>query len=81
MHDSGTSYGMTMRLGTSRRSRIAVLVASLVAVSSFGVAAAATASSHVSVYFLRGEQLAVVQRPGKTPLDAMRRIDRGSHAR
>jgi hypothetical protein len=64
-------------VGTSRRSRIAVLVASLVAVSSFGVAASATASSHVSVYFLRGEQLAVVQRPGKTPLDAMRELIAG----
>jgi lipoprotein-anchoring transpeptidase ErfK/SrfK len=38
---------------------------------------AASASSRVSVYFLRGEQLASVQRPGTTPLDTMRRLISG----
>jgi len=41
------------------------------------MAAPATAAPHVSVYFLRGEQLAVVQRPGKTPFDAIRELIAG----
>jgi hypothetical protein len=45
--------------------------------SFIATAAAATAQSHVSVYFLRGEQLASVQRPGRTPLDAMRQLIAG----
>src|SRR4051794_40622535 len=45
--------------------------------SSSAAASAATARSHISVYFLRGEQLARVQRPGRTPLDAMRQLVAG----
>jgi hypothetical protein len=62
---------------TSRRLRIAVLLGFLGTLSFIAIAAAATAQSHVSVYFLRGEQLASVQRPGRTPLDAMRQLIAG----
>src|SRR6266540_4200570 len=66
-----------MLVGTTSRSlRIAVLLGS-VALASVGVSSAATAQSHVSVYFLRGEQLASVQRPGKAPLEAMRQLVAG----
>jgi hypothetical protein len=64
---------------TPRNLRITVLLASFAtALGSIGVlTAAATAQSRVSVYFLRGEQLAIVQRPGTTPLDAMRQLIAG----
>ena len=35
---------------------------------------AAAAQPHVSVFFLRGEQLAHVTRPGTTALDAVRQL-------
>ena len=38
---------------------------------------AAAAQPHVSVYFLRGEQLARVTRPGTTALDAVRQLIAG----
>jgi len=44
------------------------------------VSSAAAAPGHVAVFFLRGEQLASVQRPGKTPLDAMRQLIAGPTA-
>jgi L,D-transpeptidase-like protein/sporulation and spore germination protein/putative peptidoglycan binding protein len=67
-----------MRIGiTARTSRIAVLLVFLGALSLGAMPAAATAPPHVSVYFLRGEQLAKVLRPGRTPLDAMRQLVAG----
>jgi len=56
--------------------RVLPLTALVAAVALAGVGAspAATTPSHVSVYFLRGEQLASVQRPAGTPLDAMRQL-------
>src|SRR4051812_16979388 len=48
--------------------------------SSSTAASAATAPAHISVYFLRGEQLASVQRAGSTPIDAMRRLLAGPTA-
>ena len=67
-----------MRVGaTSRTLRVTALLGSVAALASIGVSSAASAPSHVSVYFLRGEQLAGVQRPGKTPLDAMRQLIAG----
>ena len=53
---------------------IAALVGSVAALVFIAVLPATAAPSHVSVYFLRGEQLASVQRPGKSPLDAMRQL-------
>ena len=47
------------------------------ALACFGGSQAASAPSRVSVYFVRGEQLASVQRPGGTPLDAMRQLIAG----
>jgi len=40
-------------------------------------ASASAASAHVSVYFVQGEQLAPVTRPGTTALDAVRRLVAG----
>jgi peptidoglycan hydrolase-like protein with peptidoglycan-binding domain len=59
--------------------RAAVLIAATVVLAVGFVAAgsAAPTSSRVSVYFLRGEQLASVQRPGETALDAMRQLVAG----
>jgi hypothetical protein len=67
---------------TTRRARIALLVAPVAAFVYIGAgSSAAAAPSHVSVYFLRGEQLASVQRPGRTALDAMRQLIAGpTHA-
>jgi peptidoglycan hydrolase-like protein with peptidoglycan-binding domain len=42
-----------------------------------GATAAATAQPRVPVYFLQGEQLARVDRPGTTPLDAVRQLIAG----
>jgi hypothetical protein len=57
--------------------RVAVLVGCAAAVVCVAVSSAASAPAHVSVYFLRGEQLASVQRVGRTPLDAMRTLIAG----
>ena len=54
--------------------RIAALVGAFAALLFMVVLPARAAPTHVSVYFLQGEQLASVQRPGKTPLDAMRQL-------
>ena len=58
------------------RSMVALL-AIAAAFGAIGVTSAAPAQSHVSVYFLRGEQLARVTRPGTTPLDAVRQLIAG----
>jgi spore germination protein GerM len=47
------------------------------ALSAVATKAAAPAPSRLSIYFLRGEQLAGVTRPGKTPADALRRLIAG----
>jgi lipoprotein-anchoring transpeptidase ErfK/SrfK len=54
----------------------AVLLALLVLMTagSAAFAQAGTSSKSVSVYFLRGEQLARVSRPGATPADAVRQL-------
>jgi len=54
-----------------------VLLGCVAAFACIGVSSAASAPSHVPVYFLRGEQLASVQRTGTTPLDAMRQLIAG----
>jgi len=66
--------------GTSCRVRIATLLGFVGVFASVGVPSAAAARSHVSVFFLRGEQLASVQRPGGTPLEAMRQLVAGPTA-
>ena len=43
-------------------------------VAAAGATSAAAAQPHVSVFFLRGEQLAHVTRPGTTALDAVRQL-------
>jgi hypothetical protein len=53
------------------------LFAIATALVAVGVTSAAPAQTHVSVYFLRGEQLAQVSRPGTTPLDAVRQLIAG----
>src|SRR3954466_6111977 len=67
------------RLILTRACLVALALAGSAVVDAGGSssAAAATARSHISVYFLRGEQLARVQRPGRTPLDAMRQLVAG----
>jgi len=50
------------------------LVALVVSFTVGGVAFAQPGASGVSVYFLRGEQLARVSRPGATPADAARQL-------
>src|SRR3954449_7851664 len=54
-----------------------LLLGAVVTLACIGAAPAATATSHVKVYFLRGEQLASVQRVGSTPLDAVRQLIAG----
>jgi hypothetical protein len=65
---------------TSRTLHITVLLSFVAALAATGVSSAATKQSHLFVYFLRGEQLASVQRPGATPLDAMRQLIAGPTA-
>ena len=48
-----------------------------VALTPVGASSAATSTSHLSVYFLQGEQLASVSRPGTTALDATRQLIAG----
>jgi Sporulation and spore germination/Putative peptidoglycan binding domain len=57
--------------------RVGALLGFVAALACGGVSSAASAPSHVSVYFLRGEQLASVQRTGGTSLDAMRQLVAG----
>jgi Sporulation and spore germination/L,D-transpeptidase catalytic domain/Putative peptidoglycan binding domain len=62
-----------------RSVRVVILLVVLAVLVCIGTASAATAG-HVSVYFVRGEQLASVQRPGTTALDAMRQLAAGPTA-
>jgi germination protein M len=67
-----------MRTGTASRALgVAVVVGSVAALICTGASTAASAPSRVAVYFVRGEQLASVQRAGRTPLDAMRQLVTG----
>jgi N-acetylmuramoyl-L-alanine amidase len=59
------------------RKGVAVVLGSVAAFACIGTAPAATAQSRVSVFFLRGEQLASVQRPGRSPLDAVQQLVAG----
>jgi hypothetical protein len=49
----------------------------LATVAAIGTTSAAAAPARVSVYFLQGEQLAPVSRPGTTALDAVRQLIAG----
>jgi hypothetical protein len=66
-----------MRVGATSRHLRVVLVGLVTALACVGASPATSAPSRVSVYFLRGEQLASVQRPGATPLAAMRQLIAG----
>jgi hypothetical protein len=66
-----------MRLGATGRAIRVVLLGSVAALTCIGVSSAASAPSRVPVSFLRGEQLASVQRAGGTPLEAMRQLIAG----
>jgi sporulation and spore germination protein/L,D-transpeptidase-like protein/putative peptidoglycan binding protein len=57
--------------------RFATALAIAATFAAIGATPAAVAQSHVSVYLLRGEQLAPVTRPGTTPLDAVRQLIAG----
>jgi peptidoglycan hydrolase-like protein with peptidoglycan-binding domain len=61
----------------SRTLRVAVLLGCVAGLAGIGVSSAGSAPSRLSIYFLRGEQLASVQRPGSTPLEAMRQLIAG----
>jgi hypothetical protein len=68
----------TLRVAAASRTfRAAVLLGSVAALACIGVSSAASPRSSVSVYFLRGEQLASVQRAGRTPLDAIQQLIAG----
>ena len=54
--------------------RAALLLALIVSLAGGAGAFAKTSAKGVSVYFLRGEQLARVSRPGSTPADAVRQL-------
>jgi hypothetical protein len=60
---------------STRRFLIALLA--LAVVAAIGAKSATTAQPQVPVYFLQGEQLARVDRPGATPLDAVRQLIAG----
>ena len=66
-----------MPRGVTARIALLCCVAALTAIAA---SQAASPQRHVFVYFLRGEQLASVQRAGTTPLDAMRRLVTGPTA-
>jgi hypothetical protein len=57
--------------------RVVVLLGCVAAVVWIAISSAASAPPRVSVYFLRGEQLASAQRAGRTPLEAMRQLIAG----
>ena len=67
----GSTKAVVARLG---------LLAFAVSSAVIGVASATAAQPRVSVYFLRGEQLAVVSRPGATPRDAVHALIAGPTA-
>src|SRR3954452_23765805 len=56
--------------------QITILLGLITMLVSIATASAAT-PGRLSVFFLRGEQLASVQRPGSTALDAMRQLVAG----
>jgi peptidoglycan hydrolase-like protein with peptidoglycan-binding domain len=64
---------------TLRPVRMVILLGLLAVLVCIETASAAT-PGHVSVFFVRGEQLASVQRPGSTALDAMRQLVAGPTA-
>ena len=66
-----------MRVGATFRHWRVVLVAFVIALACVGASQRASAQARISVYFLRGEQLASVQRSGATPLAAMRQLIAG----
>src|SRR4051812_7836930 len=57
-----------------------VLLALVVSVAAGSAAFAQPRANGVSVFFLRGEQLARVSRPGTTPADAVRQLIAGPTA-
>jgi hypothetical protein len=59
------------------RTRVAVLLALAATLAAVGATSASGAQPHLTVYFLQGEQLAHVTRPGATPLDAVRQLIAG----
>ena len=59
------------------RTRVAVLLALAATFAAVGATSASGAQPHLPVYFLQGEQLARVTRPGATPLDAVRQLIAG----
>jgi Sporulation and spore germination/L,D-transpeptidase catalytic domain/Putative peptidoglycan binding domain len=69
--------GPRERVTARRAVGVLSLAVVLVAVAS---SAAATRKTQVAVYFLRGEQLAKVTRPGATPADAVRQLVAGPRA-
>lgn len=73
-HPLRARQAMIVALGAFA-ARAFVLAAALAAV--VGTAAAA-GRPHVSVYFVQGEQLAPVTRPGTTALDAVRQLVAGA---
>ena len=66
-----------MRVGAASRHLLIVLLGFVAALACLEGSQAASMPSGVSIYFLRGEQLASVQRPGAAPLDAMRQLIAG----
>ena len=66
-----------MCLKIASRALHVVLLAFVAVLACVGGASAAGATPHVSVYFVRGEQLASVQRPGSSSFDAMRGLVAG----
>src|SRR4051812_4506369 len=64
-----------------RAQRLAALLVALVAALAAGIpVAAAPAKGRLQVFFLRGEQLAAVSRPGTTAEDAIRALVAGPTA-
>ena len=69
-----------MRVGATSHSLRVVFACSVAMFACLGGSSAASAPSRVSVYFLRGEQLASGQRPGRGALEAMRQLVAGPTA-
>jgi peptidoglycan hydrolase-like protein with peptidoglycan-binding domain len=65
------------RHSSSTRRFLTAVGAIAVTWATVGATPAATAQPRVPVYFLQGEQLARVDRPGRTPLDAVRLLIAG----
>ena len=58
-------------LGRESTRRFLIALITLAALAAIGATSATTAQPRVPVYFLQGEQLARVDRPGSTPFDAV----------